>query len=158
MNLPGFTAESSAYRTHNHYRSTAGGSFLGDEGAGVIPQGCGWLEGILCGALIATGTVVCTASCLASVEAGGFPCWACWSAFLVGSAAACWDCIPAWMQSIINEFESGGGDGGSGGGGGGNPPPAPCCPINTTCRCGGRCVPGKGCVGGKCLRSTEVCQ
>jgi len=44
----------------------------------------------------------------------------------------------------------------SGGGGGGGPPP--CCPLGTSCRCGGRCVPGKGCIGGACLRPGESCQ
>lgn len=41
---------------------------------------------------------------------------------------------------------------------GGPPPPPPCCPIGTTCRCGGECVPGKGCVNGECLRPTESCK
>jgi hypothetical protein len=132
MKLPGFAAESSVYRTNNHYRSAASGSFLGDGVTGVTPQGCGWIEGILCGGLIAIGTVVCTASCLASPALGGFPCWECWTAFLGGATAACWDCIPAWMQDLIDEFESGGGNGGGGGGGTGG-----CCPPGK--RCCGKC-------------------
>ena len=32
----------------------------------------------------------------------------------------------------------------SGGGGGGGPPS--CCPPGKSCQCGGRCVPGKGCM------------
>jgi hypothetical protein len=41
-------------------------------------------------------------------------------------------------------------------GGGGGPPS--CCPPGTSCRCGGRCIPGKGCIGGTCLRPGEHCQ
>ena len=37
------------------------------------------------------------------------------------------------------------------------PAPAPCCGFGTTCRCGGKCVPGVGCVGGRCLRPNQQC-
>lgn len=153
MRLPGYTADAAVYRTNNHYRLA--GSLSGDGPASVVPQGCGWVEGIVCGAVIGIGTVICTASCLASPALGGFPCWACWAAFLGGSSAACWDCIPAWMQAIINEFGSGGGSGSGGGGGGIGPPP--CCPQGRSCRCGGKCIPGRGCVGGMCLGPKEEC-
>ena len=43
---------------------------------------------------------------------------------------------------------------GGGGGGGGGPL---CCPQGTTCRCGGTCVPGKGCVDGVCLGPHQQC-
>jgi hypothetical protein len=157
MNLPGFTAEAAVYKTPNLYRLSAGGAFLGDGNTNVTPQGCDWVDALVCGTVIAIGTVVCTASCLASPAAGGIPCWACWTAFLGGSSAACWDCIPAWMQAIINDLGSGGG-GGNGGGGGGGGGTYTCCPIGRSCRCGGRCVPGRGCVGGTCLGPKEECQ
>ena len=37
------------------------------------------------------------------------------------------------------------------------PPPPPCCPVGRTCRCGGKCIPGRGCVNGQCLRPGESC-
>lgn len=156
MNLPGFNAEVSVYKTNNHYRVAAGGSSPGDGNATVVPQGCGWLDGILCGGLIAGGIVVCTASCLASPALGGFPCWLCWTGFLGFSYPFCKDCIPAWMQALIDEFESGGGSGGGGGGGGGGGV-AECCPSGR--RCCGSCVKVSGGLrcDGACVGANQEC-
>src|SRR4051794_18857325 len=110
MNLPSFTAEASLYRTNNHYRFAAGGSFPGAENTTVIPQGCGLFKGIFCGVAIATGTAACTAFCLS----GPAPCFACWTTLLGGLYVSCRDCIPGWMRALIGIFESGGGGGGGG--------------------------------------------
>ena len=59
MNMPGFTAEVSLYQTNNHYRVTAGGSFLSVGNATVTPQDCGWIKGGLCGFVIAGGVAAC---------------------------------------------------------------------------------------------------
>jgi len=152
MMLPGFTAEASAYRTKHQYRMAAG-SFAGDGTGSVVPQGCGWIKGGLCAAVIGGGVVVCTASCLASPELGGFPCYACWTGFLGATSGFCKDCIPGWMRLIIGSFESGGGGGGStgGGGGGSSHPPCPtgqkCCgdlvKMGGHLVCEGDCVPRK---------------
>src|SRR5262249_37910519 len=32
-----------------------------------------------------------------------------------------------------------------------------CCPFGSSCKCNGRCVPGMGCVDGKCLKPGESC-
>jgi hypothetical protein len=60
MNMPAFTAEASLYQTNNHYRFGAGWSFLCDGNLIVTPQGCGWIEGIVCGGAIAGSIVLCT--------------------------------------------------------------------------------------------------
>jgi hypothetical protein len=140
MPLPGFTAEAGVYKTNNHYRLVAGGSFLSDGNTTVVPQGCGWGEGILCGALIVTGAAACTAFCFS----GPAPCAACWLAYLGGLYQFCKDCIPAWMQDLINELGSGGGTGGSGGtgGNGGGTGGGGCCPAGK--RCCGSCVKVSG--------------
>lgn len=118
MTVPAFTADASLYRTSNHYRLGSSGSFPGDGNTTVFPQGCGRIEGIECGFVIAGGIVVCTASCLASPALGGFPCWACWTGYLGALYGFCKDCIPSWMKALIDEFESGHSGGGGGGLGG----------------------------------------
>lgn len=127
MQMPGFTAEASMYRSKNLYQSSAAAGLLRDSGTGVVPQDCGWASGILCGTLIGVGAAACTAFCFS----GPGPCAACWLAYLGGVYQFCHDCIPAWMRALVDEFESGGGSGGGGGGGGG----------------GGCCPPGKRCCG-----------
>jgi hypothetical protein len=152
MNMPSFTAEASLYQTNNHFQS-AGGNFPSDGNTTVTPQACGWIKGGICGTVIAGGIVVCTASCLASAELGGFPCYLCWAGFLGAAYGYCKDCIPAWMRALIDSSEGGGGGGGSG--------PPTCCPRGTTCKCGGRCVTNSNgtisCVGGTCLRPNQQC-
>src|SRR6266496_750549 len=102
MNMPGFTAEGSLYKTNNHYRFAEGRSFLNDKNTTVTPQGCGWVEGPVCGAIIVGGIGLCTASCLASPELGGLPCYGCWAAYLGGLYGFCRDCIPGWMRALID--------------------------------------------------------
>ena len=109
MNMPGFTAEASLYKTSNHYRFAAGGSFLSDGKTTVTLQGCGFVERIVCGSAIVGGTVLCTSACLS----GPAPCAACWTgALAIVGYGFCRDCIPAWMRALIDIFEGGGGDGG----------------------------------------------
>ena len=136
MSMPGFTGEASLYRTNNRYRVVAGSGFLTKGNTNVIPQDCRWwLEAPICAALIPGGAVICTADCLAGLNAGplgGFPCWVCWTGYLGALYGFCRDCIPAWMKAIIDAFESAGGGGGGGGGGG----PIPCCPENKPYCCG----------------------
>jgi hypothetical protein len=138
MPLPGFTAEAGVYKTNNHYRLVAGGSFLSDGNTAVVPQGCGWGEGILCGTLIVTGAAACTAFCFS----GPGPCAACWLAYLGGLYQFCKDCIPAWMQDLINELGGGSAGGGGTGPGGGGTGGGGCCPAGK--RCCGRCVKVSG--------------
>lgn len=157
MPMPGFTADTSVYKTNNHYRFGAGASLASDGSVNVVPQGCGWIEGITCGVIIGGGVVVCTASCLASAELGGFPCYACWAAYLGGLYGYCRDCIPSWMKALIDEFESGGGSGGSGGGGGGGGTSHRCCPPGK--RCCGTCqkVPGGTMCDDVCVGPHQLC-
>ena len=63
MQMPGFTAEASMYRTTNLYRSSAAAGLARDGTTGVLPQDSGIGRGILCGTLIATGAAACTALC-----------------------------------------------------------------------------------------------
>jgi len=148
MNMPGYAAEASLYRTNSHYAAARGGGFLSNGTTSVLPQGCGWLEGGICGTFIAASTAACIALCL---DGGPIACAGCWTTALGPLFGLCKDCIPAWMRALIDEFESGGG-----GGGGGSGPPL-CCPIGRSCRCGGKCVPGQGCVDGVCLRPNQEC-
>lgn len=152
MNMPRFTAEASLYQTNNHYRSTAGRSFLSDGNTTVTPQDCGWLKGGACGIVIGGGVTVCTASCLASPALGGLPCWVCWTGFLGLSYGFCRDCIPGWMRHLLDLVEGGGGGGGGGGG--------PCgCPRGTT-KCCGTCtiIPGRGrFCDGDCIGPGQQC-
>lgn len=120
MKIPGFTAEASLHQTNNHYRLAADGSFLSNGNTTITLQGCGFIEAVPCGVVIAGGITVCTASCLAGAAAGplgGIPCALCWTGFLGGLYGFCRDCIPAWMRAVIDAASDGGGGGGGGGGG-----------------------------------------
>jgi hypothetical protein len=154
MHIPGYTAEASLYKTNNHYRFAAGGSFLSNGNTTVTPQDCGWVKGITCGVSIPFGIALCTGIC---VSGGPALCYGCWFGALPGSLFAfCKDCITGWMRDLIDSYESGGSNViGRGGGGGGGPPP--CCPQGTSCKCGGTCVPGRGCVDGVCLGPRQHC-
>jgi hypothetical protein len=136
MNMPGFTAESSLYRTNNHYL-TAGGSFSSDGHVTLAPQACGWIKGITCGVAIGGGVTLCTAACLGGGPAACYACWA--GALAIVGFGFCRDCIPKWMRDLVDAFESGGGgDGGGsggGGGGGGGGVPRRCCERNEFGRC-----------------------
>ena len=159
--IPEFNAQASLYKSDNHYRSGAGGSYASNGDATLKPQGCGWVKGGVCGTFIAGGVVVCTASCLASPALGGIPCWVCWTGFLGGTFGFCRDCIPGWMRALLDLAEGGGGSGGggTGGGGGGGPTRGPCgCPKGTKC-CGGCTkIPGQGLVCNDiCIGPGEQC-
>jgi hypothetical protein len=134
MKMPGFTAETSLYKTNNHYRLNAIGSSLSAGNTTVTPQGCGIGETIFCGTAIAGGSVLCVSACLA----GPAPCVTCWTGVLaIVGYGFCRDCIPGWMRAVIDIFDSGSG----GGGGGSSPPPPPsCCPRGQ--RCCGSCASG----------------
>jgi hypothetical protein len=140
MDIPGFAAERSLYQTKNHYWLAADGGSRISGNETVTPQGCGFVEGLVCGALIPIATTFCVGTC---VESGGLACAACFSVALGAAYSACKDCLPAWIRAII---DSGSGDGGGGGGGGGGTTTThgPCgCPLRT--RCCGKCVkmPGR---------------
>lgn len=115
MNMPGFTAETSLYKTHAHYRLIGGLV----RGSGVVPQQSDCE--IACG--------VADAACLIGCIASGpfYP--------LCASA-----CTVATVICLGGCQEGSGGGGGVGGGGGGGQ----CgCPRNN--KCCGFCVkePGK---------------
>lgn len=152
MSTPMFTADRSLYRSEGRYQFAVSGTARNGGEAVVVPQDCGIVDGILCGALIGTGTAACGALCL---DGGPAACAVCWTTLLGGLYQFCHDCIPAWMRALIDEFEGGGG----GGGGGGSLPR--CCPIGRTCRCGGKCVTNSNgtisCVGGVCLEPNQSC-
>src|SRR5207245_10084624 len=104
MNVPGFTAEGSLYKTNNHYWFAAGGSFLSDGNTTVAPQACRWyFEGPICATAIASGIALCTGACLA----GPAPCALCWpTALAIVGYGFCRDCIPGWMRALIDTVES----------------------------------------------------
>lgn len=151
MSLPGFTAEASVYKTTNYYRLGAKGSFLNDGKSTITPQGCGIIEGIVCGTAIAGATVLCTSAC----TSGPVACALCFSSALgITLFGFCRDCIP---------FDIGGN------GGGGENPPIPCSTIGQACGSGGRfccsrdpsgvelrCL-GGSCVARDCLSSGQIC-
>jgi hypothetical protein len=150
MQLPNFTAEASIYQTTSHYRLTAGGDVLAHRNGNVVPQDCGWFQGIFCGVVVLATTAACSALCFG----GPIPCGVCVTAALGASYGACKDCLPSWIRALLDIFESGGGGGGGGGGG-----PIPCCPNGSSC-CG-ECLPrpdgrGEYC-DDACVGPNQVC-
>lgn len=127
MNIPGYAAEASLYKTRRMYRGPTG-----TFGAGAAPHII--TAALDCGDKCALESEVCTLAC--AVGSGGFGLFVCLLACGVQFA----DCLSNCPSN------------GSGGGG-----LHLCCPYGTTCRCGGKCVPGKGCVGGVCLRPNQEC-
>ena len=154
MNLPNFNADASLYRSTNIYFSSLSASLPGNVSPTITPQSCGVLSGTLCAAAVGTVGVVCAASCLAGAAAGplgGIPCYGCVVGVLGAAYGFCKDCLPGWIRAII------GNNGGGSTGGGGVPP---CCPLGTTCKCGGTCQTVNGklqCVGGTCLGPKQSC-
>jgi hypothetical protein len=133
MTLPRFTAETSLYKTRSSYRGRCSALSLGRPGGRMVPQLVSCEDNCKVQGLACLGAAVV-----------GCPPWAvpiC-VALCAGAFASCVDSCPS---------------SGDGGNGGGPPPPPPCCPLGRSCRCGGRCVPGKGCVGGVCLGPREQC-
>jgi hypothetical protein len=140
MQLPNFTAEASIYQTTSHYRLTAGGDLLAHGNGNVVPQDCGWFQGIFCGVVVAATTAACSALCFG----GPLPCGVCVTAALGASYGACKDCLPSWIRALLDIFESGGGGGGPS-----------CCPPGTICSCGGHCF--SGLCTGICLPPGAAC-
>jgi hypothetical protein len=135
MRIPGYSAAATLYPARRVYRghSGAGGAAL----AALIPaqSDCG------CGTSYAECLGAAVVGCIFSAG--------------LGCGVGVGVCIAKYAYCLAT-CNSGGGDGGGAGGGGGLP--APCCGYGRTCRCGGKCVPGRGCLGGSCLLPNEVCQ
>jgi hypothetical protein len=72
VKVPRFTADASLYKTDRHYLCASRRSFS-SVNADLVPQGCGWGKGIVCGALIGTGAVACSALSFY----GPAPCFTC---------------------------------------------------------------------------------
>ena len=156
LNMPGFTAETSLYKTDNHYVQTAYGGVLTDGSTTVVPQGdCPWWK--FAGCIVAVGG--CTAGCV--ISGPTFP--VCLGLCLgAAGAIGCIACAGLNAQDEMTATQAalggGGGDGGGGGGGGGSSG-GPCgCPRGTRC-CGGCTkVPGQGLVcNDVCIKPGEVC-
>ena len=137
MTVPGFTAEVSLYDTNECYR-LAGGIH---GNTAVIPQGCGFLETLVCAQFAAGCTVLCLSVC---ADGDLADCAACVGICLPPVAAACKDCVVELIEDLI---------GSSGGGGGGGGGPIPCCPPSRP-HCCGTCQPRPD---GKGLFCDDVC-
>lgn len=143
MTVPGFNAETSLYKSSNHYRLAASGNFLGDGNAFVVPQGCGRIKTGVCAVGVLGAGTLCAAVC---IESSGAFCAACIAIVLPGSLYGfCRDCLPGWIRAILDAFDSSGGGGVE----------LPCCPPGTVCKCGGHCELGQ-CTG-PCLPPGAAC-
>lgn len=80
MNMPGFTAESAIYSTHNRYDSDMAQVEATDPGAIIPQQSCGWRRWASCGWRIAR-CITCATSPT------------CWAQCLGGSWSRCRPCI-----------------------------------------------------------------
>jgi hypothetical protein len=134
MNMPGFAAEASLYKTSVRY---AGNHYFGHHSkdyTAVSPQACDPLsfKWFVCSAALAP-----CAACGAFVPSTPLV-LACIAACLGATYLYCRDCI-----DIIDVPGNGGGD-------------PSCCPPGQTCRCGGRCLSGL-CLGGTCLGPGDSC-
>lgn len=127
MNLPGFAAEASLYRSNAHYSlSSCPGYVSGNQ---VSPQSCGFFKNIFCTTLFGG----CMGCMLAWPEIDKI--LGCFAVCLTGWYLYCEDCL-----DIIDI-----------------PPSDPsCCPPGTVCSCGGHCVGNLLCTG-TCLRPGAAC-
>lgn len=132
MNLPGFSADASLFRTAHVYRGSSRGP--GGRGA-ALPSAI-------------TAQASCTDSCW---EQYGICAGLCLLTFNPASIAGCE--FGCWIKNLICQA------GCESGGGGGGPPM--CCPFGRSCRCGGRCVTQPNgsiaCVDGVCLAPHQEC-
>ncbi len=141
MNMPGFTAETSLYKTVNRYVQSAYGVALSDGSPTVIPQGdCPWWK--FGGCIFAVGA--CTAGCVATG-----PGFAVCLGLCLGAAGAI-GCIACAGLSAADEAaarQAANGVGGGGGGGGGCCPPGRrCCGSCASGQCDDICIgPGQSC-------------
>jgi hypothetical protein len=131
--LPGFAAETTLYRTNRQYRALAGNSQ--STALGVLPADATGDCLLGCAALLPFGVVGCG---FIGVLFGPIGLGVC-GTLLGGAFAAC-----ALGCNAVRP-----------------PPPPECCPVGSTCSCGGQCMPlaggGQVCVGGLCLRPGEEC-
>lgn len=132
MNMPGFTAETTLYKTGQLYRGYSGISELGGVSNVVAAQiSCdGWCD-------------LAAFACFAGITTS-----ATWWGAIIGAG------ICGISYAICKaRCPSSGEDGGSGG-------PPSCCPPGTQCRCGGECQEVNGrlrCVDGQCLGPNQKC-
>ena len=126
LNMPGFTAETSLYKTDNHYVQTAYGGVLTDGSTTVVPQGdCPWWK--FAGCIVAVGA--CTTGCV--VANVGFP--VCLGLCLgAAGAVGCVACAGLSSKDEVAARQAAlGASGGGGGGGGGRE----CCEFNDNGTC-----------------------
>jgi hypothetical protein len=136
MNMPGFAAEASLYKTSVRY---AGKCYFGHHSknyTAISPQACGGFKWLVCNPAMAACTACAALAPSIPLVLG------CYAACLGAAYLYCRDCL-----DLIDVPANGGG------GAGGDPS---CCPPGKTCRCGGRCVSGL-CLGGTCLGPGEAC-
>lgn len=128
MRLPGFAAEASMYKTNYLHRGSSG---INGVDAALVHAA---QTGGSCEQACANQWNNCEEDCLVYIIFG-FQGW-----------------LPCHVKCLIDNYRCEAGCDSGGGGG-----PVPCCPLGTNCKCGGACVPGKGCVGGQCLGPHEQC-
>ena len=148
MSIPGFAAETSVYKTSNHYRLASRGLLSN----GVVPQGCGFLDWLGCAGIISGGAAqACIPHCFDACKQGAAACALCVGQCLPDPFSFCKDCLVNLILGLIAS-----GDSGSGGGG-----PEPCCPSKTPFCCG-KCEPLSGGRGfrcnGTCAKNRSFCQ
>ena len=126
MRMPSFTAESSLYKTDNHYAQSAYGGVLIDGSTTVVPQGdCPWWK--FFGCIGAVGA--CTTGCV--VANVGFP--VCLGLCLgAAGAVGCVACAGLSSEDEVAATQAALSVSGGGGGGG----TFECCEFNDdgTCR------------------------
>ena len=151
MSIPGFAAETSVYKTSNHYRLASRGLMSN----GVVPQGCGFLDWLGCAGIISGGAAqACIPHCFDACKQGAAACALCVGQCLPDPFSFCKDCLVNLILDEIDKTPFEGGDSGSGG-------PIPCCPPKTPFCCG-KCEPlpgGKGfSCNGTCAKNRGLCQ
>src|SRR5262245_45478229 len=127
MNVPGFTSEASLYKTSQSYRGPRSRP-AGDAASSTV----------------VTLQLDCSDKCALT-----------WQLCNLGCAFASSWLLPFCLAGCGVRFGICLDDCPDGGGGGGGQPS--CCPPGKSCKCGGTCVPGMGCVDGVCLGPKQVC-
>jgi hypothetical protein len=117
MNMPGFAAEASLYRSNAHYSSSSCPGYV--SGNQVSPQSCGGFKQLFCNGLI----LACN-GCLALLPSIPLV-LGCYAVCLGGWYGYCGECLDVIDIPPVN--------GGGGGGGGGMP--KTCCERNEWGRC-----------------------
>ena len=92
LNVPGFNAEASIYKSSNYYQAGIGLN----QGGGILPQ---YLPSVLCGPCLASGTKTCCSSSKCTTVPCSDPCsWAtspmfkciCWGGIWDPNSNSCW--------------------------------------------------------------------